>query len=370
MIYLDANATTAVSDKVRSVLLRAMTEYWGNPSSLHEAGARSRYALAKARDDITSLVPSAYSEGIIFTSGGTEANNSIIRGIPDATVITTEVEHPSVLRPANATGRAARAPVDRNGTVKIGRLLELLPTKGSVIVSVQWANGETGVVQPIEQIVAAVRERRPDAFIHIDAAQAIGRVPVRMDSIDAITFSGHKLHAPGGTGVLILADPQDRRLSPLLLGGRQEAGLRSGTENVAGNVALGAAVAERASQFDEAVAALMQLRDAFERAIIASIPNARVNGSENLRLPNTSNILFPGQEAMAMVARLDQMGVACSVGSACSSGSPEPSHVLTAMGLSAIEAYSSVRFSFSVMNTTEEIYEAVDRIAHVVRSQA
>lgn len=370
MIYLDANATTEVSEHVRSSLLTGLGESWGNPSSNHEVGARARRAMAKARDDIVSLIPGALPEGIIFTSGGTEANNLIIKGILDASVVTTAVEHPSVIRPAEATGRALISPIDQNGIVLIDRLVELVPETGPVIVTFQWANSETGIVQPVQQIVSAIRKKRFDTFIHVDVAQAIGRVAISMDGLDAITFSGHKLHAPGGTGVLLLGDPNDRRVHSQILGGGQQNGWRSGTENVLGSIALGAALSERAKQFNQAVLQLAHLRDTFERVLLAAVPNARVNGKDSPRVPNTSNILFPGLEAMEIVALLDQMDVACSVGSACSSGKPEASYVLTAMGLSEVEAYSSVRFSVSVMNTEGELLEAADRVARVVRSRS
>ena len=248
--------------------------------------------------------------------------------------------------------------------------MELVPETGPVIVTFQWANSETGIVQPVQQIVSAIRKKRFDTFIHVDVAQAIGRVAISMDGLDAITFSGHKLHAPGGTGVLLLGDPDDRRVRSQILGGGQQNGWRSGTENVLGSIALGAALSERAKQFDQAVLQLAHLRDTFERALLAAVPNARVNGKDSPRVPNTSNILFPGLEAMEIVALLDQMDVACSVGSACSSGKPEASYVLTAMGLSEVEAYSSVRFSVSVMNTEGELMEAADRVARAVRSRS
>lgn len=367
MIYLDANATTAASEGVRRAVLAAMQDASGNPSSVHARGAEARGVITKARDEVCLLLPGALPEGVILTSGGTEANNTVLRGVQGAAIVTTNIEHPSVLRPAEQAAEHRAVPVSADGCVEPESVAEALPESGSLVVSIQWANSETGVIQPINEIVAAVRGHRPDAFIHVDAAQAIGRIPIRMDGIDALTFSGHKLHAPQGTGALILADPNEDRLKALILGGGQEGGRRSGTQNVPGAVGLGVALRERAEAFDEAVEAMRAMRDAFEAAILGVIPDTRVNGCDSPRVPNTSNILFPGIDAMALVALLDQRDVACSVGAACSNGRPEPSHVLMAMGLSEDEAYSSVRFSFSVMNTMDEAFRAAGIVAETAR---
>jgi len=262
-------------------------------------------------------------------------------------------------------------PVDARGLVSPASLGDWVPADGKpLIVSVQWANSETGVIQPIDEIVGTVRSLRPDAFVHVDAAQAIGRIPLRATGIDAITCSGHKLHAPAGTGFVAFADPDEDRIVPLVLGGGQERGLRSGTQNVVGAVGLGAAFEERAAHWAEACNAMLAMRDAFERAVIDGFPGATVNGDGAPRVPNTTNIRFPGVDAMALVAALDQRDVACSVGSACSSGRPEPSHVLAAMGLTEREAYSSARFSFSVLNTMEEAIKAAGIVVGAAWSMA
>ncbi|PVE22834.1 cysteine desulfurase [Microvirga sp. KLBC 81] len=367
MIYLDANATTAASESVVAAVFAAMRGALGNPSSIHAAGADARNAITRARDEVCLLIPGALPEGVIFTSGGTEGNNAVLRGIPNVTIVTTNVEHPSVLRPAEAAKEHCSVRVGRDGTVDPQAVADVLPPSGEVIVSIQWANSETGVIQPISDIIGAVRARRPDTFIHVDAAQAIGRIPIRIDGIDALTFSGHKIHGPQGTGALVLGDPDETRLKALILGGGQEGGRRSGTQNVPGAVGLGVAIREREEAFESASRALKTLRDVFERAVLEVVPGSKVNGGGSPRVPNTSNILFPGIEAMAMVARLDQRDVACSVGAACSSGRPEPSHVLSAMGLSEDEAYSSVRFSFSVMNSVDEALRAADIVAQTAR---
>jgi len=371
MIYLDANATVPVTDPVRKAVIDAMDGHLANPSSMHLAGADARRALEEARSAVRLFLPEIWEEGIVFTSGGTEANNMVLRGITDATIVTTAVEHPSVLRPARASGRAVVLPVSAEGIVSPEAVADALPPDGRApILSVQWANSETGVIQPVAEIVRLAREARPDAFIHVDAAQAIGRIDLDVGGIDAVTFSGHKLHAPGGTGVLALLDPEDERITPLLLGGGQERGYRSGTQNVLGIVGLGAALLDREWDFRKHSKAMRDMRDAFERAVLRGVPGSVVNGGGALRVPNTSNIRFPGADAMALVAALDQRDVACSVGSACSSGRPEPSHVLTAMGLSEAEAYSSVRFSFSVLNTIEEAHRAAEIVIDTVRGKA
>lgn len=238
---------------------------------------------------------------------------------------------------------------------------------GTVLVSVQWANSETGVVQPIGRLTAAARGARPDVFFHSDVAQAIGRVRIDLakNEIDAATFTGHKLHGPQGIGALVLRDPE-LKVAPFILGGGQERGLRSGTQNVAGAAGLGLAMRIRAAEFDTLVGRLGVMRETFEDAVRSLVPKARVNGFGAPRVPNTSNILFPGIEAMELVARLEAKGLACSLGSACSSARPEPSHVLLAMGLTETESFSCVRFSFSILNTLDEADRAAQLVGETV----
>jgi cysteine desulfurase len=243
---------------------------------------------------------------------------------------------------------------------------------GPLLVSLQWASNETGVVQPIRELAAAVRAVRPDAFFHTDAAQAVGRVPVNVAAagVDAVTFSGHKIHGPHGIGALVLADPNQSRIAPLVHGGGQEYGLRSGTNNLPGAAGLGLAAATRARSFGDSASRMRAVRDAFEEGLAALVPNTVVNGASAPRLPNTSNVRFPGRDGMEIVARLDALGVACSQGSACSSGKPEPSHVLRAMGLSETDAYSSVRFSFCALNTIDEALRAARAVARALGNNA
>lgn len=371
-ICLDANATTRPLDEVIDVVSAAMRGNGGNPSSAHWLGGIARTLLEGARDDVTSLLPGTLPEGVVFTSGGTEANNAVLTltGLDGAntTLITTAVEHPSVLRPAErfarTGGKVVILPVSRDGMVDpdaLGKAVRDAP--GRVLVSIQWANSETGVVQPIDRLTAEARDVRPDVFFHSDVAQAIGRVRIDLagNEIDAATFSGHKLHGPQGVGALVLRDP-GVTVTPFILGGGQERGMRSGTQNVAGAAGLGLAMRIRAAEFDALVGRLRVMRDAFEHAVLSLVAKARVNGVGAPRVPNTSNILFPGIEAMELVARLEAKGLACSLGSACSSARPEPSHVLLAMGLTETDAFSCVRFSFSILNTLDE----ADRAARLV----
>jgi len=261
-------------------------------------------------------------------------------------------------------GKVVILPVSQDGMVEPNALGKAVRNaSGTVLVSVQWANSETGVVQPIRHLTAEARGARPDVLFHSDVAQAIGRVRIDLaaNGIDMATFSGHKLHGPQGIGALVLRDPE-LKVSPFILGGGQERGMRSGTQNVAGAAGLGLAMRIRAAEFDTLVGRLSVMRESFEHGVLSLVPEARVNGVAAQRVPNTSNILFPGIEAMELIARLEAKGLACSLGSACSSARPEPSHVLLAMGLTETEAFSCVRFSFSILNTLDE----ADRAARLV----
>lgn len=373
MIYLDANSTVPPTPAVIEAVTAVMASGFGNPSSIHSAGIAARFALEEARDAVCSMVGNALPEGVFLNSGGTEGNNAVIRGFSmkcreRPTIVTSVVEHPSVMRPAQLAGFVHTVGVDRNGIIDTAAFISAVRVvEGTVLVSLQWASGETGVIQPVQEIVSAVRAIRENVFIHVDAAQAVGRIPTPIGGIDALTFSGHKLHGSGGTGAFVLRQPEDDRLDTLVAGGGQEDGRRSGTQNVAGAVGMGTAIRERMLAFDEATSHLASMRNAFERLVLEGLDEARVNGAESPRVPNTSNVLFGTVQAEALVGKLDQAGVACSVGSACSSGRPTPSHVLTAMGLTEKEAYSSVRFSFSVLNTMEEAMEAARIVVRIVR---
>ena len=375
--YLDANATVPPLYSVIEAVAAAMRDAWGNPSSEHTAGVVARRVLERARDAASLLLDGIEPENVVLTSGGTEGSNTVLGSAGDeATILVTSVEHPATMLPAERARRRGSklvvVPVDSCGQADpaaFGRAADQAPTK-KVYVSVQWANGETGVIQPVAAIAEAVRASRPGALVHVDAAQAVGRVPTpALPGVGAFTFSGHKLHGPQGTGVLALGSDSDVNIPVLLAGGGQERGRRSGTQNVAGAAGLAAALEARAADFEGAVHRMRALRDAFETRVIDLVPEAVVNGRSRQvpRTPNTSNVRFPNTDGTSLVARLDALGVLCSQGSACSSGRPEPSRVLQAMGISQRDAYSSVRFSFSILNTEDDVENAAQAIGALVK---
>lgn len=370
MIFLDANATTAPLPSVVEAMIGVLRGGPANPASVHEAGRLARQAVERARDAAAHLLD-VDCDGIVFTSGTTEGNNTVIGGVcrlhPDTVIVTSNAEHPSLTAPAGAARVHEEVPVTREGNLDPDRVAQALPPGGPPpLVALAWVNGETGIVQPVHAIAAAVRARRPDAVLLVDAAQAIGRLPAGDIPGDVVTFSGHKLHGPAGIGVMALADPDEDRIAPLILGGGQERGRRSGTTNVAGAVGLGVALGERHAHLAEAISRMEAMRDAFEAAVLERVDGAVVNGRAGPRVPNTANIRFDRVNAVALVARLDQKGLAASFGSACQGGRPGPSPTLRAMGLSEREAEASVRFSFSVLNTMDEAQEAADIVARTV----
>lgn len=369
-VYLDANATTAPSTAARTALLEVLDGGPHNPSSAHSAGERAREVIEKARMDVADALGGADPDNLYFTSGGTEGNNIVVRGfasIPGAALFCSAVEHASVSKPVSASGGSV-LPVRPDGILDIEeaeRAVRCAPTSSSVLVCVQAANSETGIVQPIGEIAGRLKSVRGGIHLLVDAAQAFGRIEVDVEAADAVTFSGHKLHAPAGTGFLLLSDRLKEILPSFALGGGQEGGVRPGTQNVPGVWALAAAVKERMAGFEEAAALLARLRDRLEEGVLASAAGSYVVGSGSPRVPNTASIFFPGQDAQSLMARLDAEGVLCSTGSACSSARPEASPVLKAMGMSERDASRCLRFSVSVMNTEEEINEAVRVIALV-----
>ncbi len=369
-IYLDNNATTAPLDAVKSEVVACLEHGFGNPSSPHGRGNACRATLTMARERVAGLI-GAKAEQVHFVCSATEGNNTVQQSVLHCgglkRVVTTSVEHASVLDTAafleDRGIEVSYLPVDGAGRVRRSDL-EAALQDGPALVSIQWANSETGVVQPVEEFGELCHEYR--ALFHVDAAQAVGRIPVHMDAlpIDFLTFTGHKLHGPQGTGVLCAKNPN--WLVPLLHGGDQEKDLRAGTENVPGIVGLGRAAHERCTNFDEAVQHMRDLRDRFESAILDRVDGVSVNGDPEHRVCNTTNLRFAEIEGQALMAQLDRRGILCSQTSACTSQKPEPSYVLRRMGLSEDEAFASVRFSFSVLNTREEVDRAVEAIDEVV----
>lgn len=364
-IHLDASANAPPTALVRSAVMAAL-EASGNPSSAHATGDQARARLTAARDAVARLCDGLFPEDVIFTSGCTEANNLVVASARavGATLITTRVEHPSILRPAEAFaavgGAVAFVPVTPEGLVDLDALRSAIgAAAGPIVLSIQAANSETGVLQPVAKI-AALAASHSNIMFHSDAAQAFGKRRLQLGhghGPDVFSVSGHKLHAPMGVGALLIREGEER-LWPLLLGGDQERGLRAGTEAVPMIAGFGAACLARSATFAADVQRMASLRDRLEAGLRSHLPSISVNGGA-ARLPNITNVRFPGVDAMALIALLDAEGVLASQGSACHSRRPEPSHVLTAMGRSEEEAFEAVRFSVSPLNTEEEIGEAV-----------
>ena len=367
-IYLDNNATTRIDDDVLAAMLPYLSIYYGNPSSMHTFGGQVGRAVRQARTQVASLLGAEDSE-IIFTSCGTEGDNAAILAALKAQpnkkhIITTEVEHPAILNLCRRLEKdgytVTYLSVNDKGQLDLDEL-EASLTGNTAVVSVMYANNETGVIFPIEQIGQIVKEY--GALFHVDAVQAVGKIPLNMktSTIDLLTLSGHKIHAPKGIGALYVR--KGVRFRPLLIGGHQERGRRGGTENVAGIVALGEA-AKLAQQHLTGVIWEQRLRDKLEQGILNSIPNTVINGDPVNRLPNTTNIGFKYIEGEAILLSLDQFGICASSGSACTSGSLEPSHVLRALGLPYSVLHGSIRFSLSRYTTEQEI----DRVLEVLPS--
>jgi cysteine desulfurase len=363
LIYLDNNATTRPAPEVVAEMLPYLTEFFGNPSSAHRFGQRSRQAVDEARAKLASLVGCGHGE-LLFTGCGTESINTAIRGLLAARsarrkIVTTVVEHSASRELCQQLARegveVVQIRVGVDGTIDMDQLREAVDER-TALVSVMWANNETGVIFPIEEIAGICKARKVP--IHCDATQAVGKVPVDLHAagVDAASFAAHKFHGPKGVGGLFLR--RGVRISPLLIGGPQERGRRGGTENVASIVGMGKA-AELAKEHLPAMEAVGRLRDRFEEAILQAVPLAQVSGDRDRRVPNTTNIGFERLEAEAILLLLSEKGVCASAGSACSSGSLEPSPVILAMGVDERIAHGAVRFSLSRYTTDAEIDSAI-----------
>jgi cysteine desulfurase len=365
-IYFDNNATTRIDEEVVAAMMPYLTTFYGNPSSMHTFGGQVGRATKRAKEQVAALLGADVSE-IIFTSCGTEGNNAAIRAAiqaqPDKRhIITTQVEHPAVLNVCKLLEKQGYSvtylSVNGEGQIDLAEL-EAALTGNTALVSVMYANNETGVIFPVEEVGAMVKEY--GATFHVDAVQAVGKVPIDLknSTIDMLTLSGHKLHAPKGVGALYVR--RGVRFRPLLIGGHQERGRRGGTENVPGIVALGKA-AELAQVALPNVAEEQKLRDRLEWGLLSAIPNTVINGDPVRRLPNTTNIGFKYIEGEAILLSLNEYGICASSGSACTSGSLEPSHVLRGMGLPYSVLHGSIRFSLSRYTTEAE----VDRVLEVM----
>ena len=370
-IYFDNNATTKVAEEVLAEMEPFFCELYGNPSSMHTFGGQISHKIRHAREQVAGLLGCEPSE-IIFTSGGTESDNAAIDGtlaaVPNKRkVITTRVEHPAVLSVSreleNRGYTVAELGVDKLGRLDLSELEENIDDD-TALVTIMYANNETGVIFPIERIAELVTSR--DVIFHTDAVQAVGKIPLNLleSNIDLLSLSGHKLHGPKGVGVLYVR--KGTRLSPYMLGGHQEGGRRAGTENVPGIIGLGKACELAAKNIEEENRKVKYLRDKLEIAILKSCPDCRLNGDKDNRLPNTTNISFEYIEGEAILLLLDRFGICASSGSACTSGSLEPSHVLRAMGVPFTAAHGSIRFSLSRYNTEEEVDYTIEKMPQIV----
>ena len=374
VVYFDNNATTRIAPEVRDAMLPYFGERYGNPSSMHSFGGRVAKDIDCARDEVARFM-NADPGDIVFTSCATESNNTAIRGVaealgPEVKVITTAVEHPAVLQPVRrlkAQGvETVELPVDGLGRLDTALLAsEIDAAKGRpVLVSVMSANNETGVIFPLEEVAAIAKAR--GAILHTDAVQVAGKavIDVKKVPVDLLSVSGHKFHAPKGVGALFVRKGTPMR--PLLLGGHQERSIRAGTENVPYIVGMAKACELARTGMEKERVVLAAMRDRLEAGIVASCPEAVVNGDRENRLPNTLNVSFKYIEGEAIAYRLSDLGICISTGSACASGSLDPSHVMRAMGVPFVALHGSVRFSLSRYNTMDEVEYVLEKLPGVV----
>ncbi len=371
LIYLDNNATTAVDPAVVEEMLPFLTEHYGNPSSPYRMGKHVAKALETARCRVAQLIQSEPEE-VIFTSCGTEATNAAIYSAlaadPDKQhIVTTRVEHSATLKTCELLAKRGVEitwiGVDGKGQIDPEEV-EKAVRSDTALLTVMWANNETGTLFPVQTLAGIAKKK--GVYFHTDAVQAAGKIPLSSKDIGVqfMSLSGHKLHCPKGVGALYVN--KKTRFTPFLTGGSQEGGKRGGTQNVASIVAFGKACELAANEIETKETTLRVLRDGFEEQLFQKIVNVQINGDKSSRLPNTSNLAFENTDAEALLMLLDEKNIACSAGSACTSGSVNPSHVLKAMGCSDTRARASLRFSFSLYNTLTEVDKAVDIIVKSV----
>ena len=373
-VYFDNNATTRTADEVRESMLPFFGELYGNPSSMHAFGGGVSKHLSDARERVAEFLNCSPDE-VIFTSCATEADNTAIRGTADwlgkdMKVITTAVEHPAVLQPARrlkAQGfNEVELPVNEVGQIDLDQLRAELKDTKNALVSVMWANNETGTIFPIKEVAEIAKEY--GAIMHTDAVQIAGkeRIDVQKVPVDTLAISGHKFHAPKGVGVLYVR--KGTKIKPFMIGGHQENGRRAGTENVPYIVGLAKACEIATANLETEAKTVGAMRDRLEAGILASCPNVRVNGDRAHRLSNTLNVSFEYIEGEAIAYRLSDLGICISTGSACASGSLDPSHVIRAMGVPFIAVHGSVRFSLSRYNTMDEVDYVLDKLPPVIKT--
>ncbi len=371
VIYMDNNATTKVADEVIEEMMPYLAEKYGNPSSMHSFGGAVGKKISQARERVAALLGCEPDE-IIFTSCGTESDNTAIKGTLEVyptrrKVVTTRVEHPAVLTTCRDLERhgysVSEIGVDRAGCLDVDEL-GFRVDDNTAIVTVMWANNESGTIFPVEKIADIVKAR--GVVFHTDAVQAVGKIPLNLkeSSIDLLSLSGHKLHAPKGIGVLYVR--RGTRIGTFMHGGHQESGRRGGTENVPGIIALGKACELASQHLNEENTRVKALRDRLEEGLLASCPDCFVNGDPDNRLPNTTNISFEYIEGESILMMLNQFGICASSGSACTSGALEPSHVLRAMGVPFTAAHGSIRFSLSRYNTEDDVETVIEKMPPII----
>jgi cysteine desulfurase len=372
MIYLDHNATTPLDARVLEAMMPYLQDRWGNPSSPYRFGNQAKAAVEKSREQIADCMGCKPSE-IIFTSSGTESDNLAVRGVVRAVrshgnhIVTSAIEHHALLHTCKALEedgcRVSNLPVSADGVIRLEDLERILKPE-TILVSIMHANNETGVLQPVEEIAALLKNR--GIVFHTDAVQSAGKIPLSLSKLgaDLVSFSGHKIYGPKGTAALIVREGTP--LDPLITGGPHERGLRAGTENVAGIVGLSKAVSMAVESLESESKRLQNLRDKLERRICSELPDVKVNGVGALRVPNTTNLSFDSVDGESVVLDLDLRGICVSTGSACSTGDPEPSHVLLAMGLAPKQAQGSIRISLGRHTREEDIDIVVDDLVDTV----
>jgi len=372
LIYMDNNATSCIAPQVFEAMKPFLRDEYGNPSSMHNFGGKIRKYVDKAREEVADLLGANDPQEIIFTSCGTESDNtaiiSTLRSYPEKKhIITTKVEHPAVLnlcKYLEKTGyRVTYLEVDNEGMLDLNEL-RMAIDHDTAIVSIMYANNETGVIFPVEEIAEIARVR--EVIFHTDAVQAVGKIPFKLTElpIDILALSGHKLHASKGIGALYVR--KGTKFSPFIIGGHQEDSRRGGTENVASIVGLGEACRLARESTEKESVRVKKMRDKLEKGILKKIPDVKINGHTERRLPNTSNISFEFIEGESILLMLDEKGIAVSSGSACTSGSLSPSHVLRAMGVPFTYVQGSIRFSLSRYNTEEEVDQIIKELPPIV----
>lgn len=373
IVYMDNNATTQVAPEVLEAMLPYFHDLYGNPSSAHTFGGQVAHRIREAREQVADLLGADSPDEIIFTSCGSESDNTAIMSALHTQegrnhIVTSRVEHPAVKVLCSYLAkngyRVTEIPVDREGRLDMDLYKENL-TQDTAIVSLMWANNETGALFPVEEAARMARSR--GILFHTDAVQAVGKIPIDLkhSAIDMLSISGHKLHAPKGVGVLYVR--KGTKYAPFLIGGHQERGRRGGTENTAGIIALGKACELAGKHMEEENTRVKALRDKLEQGLLEKIPRSRVNGGRAERLPNTTNISFESVEGEAILLLMDEFGICASSGSACTSGSLQPSHVLRAMGVPFTMAHGSIRFSLSIYNTEEEVDYVVGKVPPIIQ---